>query len=173
MNPEANGMISGLTTPQDKVFVEEALKGGMAEVQLGQLALQKSNNVDVKQFAQKMVDDHTQMNNDMARLADSMGVMLPKTMNKDDQAEFDKLKGLSGNDFDIEYLTYMVKDHHKDLHEFRVEAANTRADAGLHDVVVKEESVIHDHTVEVDKLARAKGIPIPAHNKHPAPTPSL
>jgi putative membrane protein len=158
---------------QDKMFLRTAAEGGIAEVKLAQLALQKAGSDEVKAFAQKMVDDHTQMNNDMARLADSMGVMLPKTMNKDDQAEYDKLKALSGNDFDIEYLTYMVKDHHKDLHEFRVEAANTRADASLHDVVVKEESVIHDHTVEVDKLARAKGIPIPTHNKHPAPTPSL
>ncbi len=109
----------------------------------------------------------------MAQLADSMGVMLPKTMNKDDQAEYDKLKGLSGNDFDTEYLAYMVKDHHKDLHEFRVEAANTSADASLHDAVVKAESVIHDHTVMVDKLAREKGVPVPTHNKHLTPAPSL
>src|SRR6202044_987646 len=112
---------------QDKMFLRTAAEGGIAEVKISQLALQKAGSDEVKAFAQKMVDDHTQMINDMARLADSMGVMLPKTMNKDDQAEYDKLKGLSGNDFDIEYLTYMVKDHHKDLHEFRVEAANTRA----------------------------------------------
>src|SRR5271154_2013843 len=155
---------------QDKMFLRKAAEGGIAEVKLGQLAAQKASSDDVKAFGQKMVDDHTKLNTELAQVADSMGVMLPKTMNKDDQAEYDKLNKLSGNDFDIEYLTYMVKDHHKDLHEFRVEAANSRADAGLHDVVVKEESVIHDHTVEVDKLARAKGIPIPTHNKHPAPT---
>ncbi len=158
---------------EDKMFVRKAAEGGIAEVKLSQLAVQKGSSDEVKAFAQKMVDDHTKMNNDIAQLADSMGVMLPKTMNKDDQAEYDKLKGLSGNDFDIEYLTFMVKDHHKDLHEFRVEAANGRADAGLHDAVVKAESVIHDHTVMVDKLAREKGIPVPTHNKHPAPAPSL
>ena len=158
---------------QDKMFLRKAAEGGIAEVKLGELAVQKASSDEVKAFAQKMVEDHTRMNNDMAQLADSMGVMLPKTMDKDDQAEYDKLKGLSGNDFDTEYLTFMVKDHHKDLHEFRVEAANTRADASLHDAVVKAESVIHDHTVMVDKLAREKGIPVPTHNKHPAPAPSL
>ena len=55
-----------------------------------------------------------------------MGVMLPKHMNKDDQAEYDKLNGLSGDAFDTEYLTLMVKDHHKDLREFRVEAVDTQ-----------------------------------------------
>jgi putative membrane protein len=158
---------------EDKMFLRKAAEGGIAEVKLGQLALQKAGSDDVKAFAQKMVDDHTKMNNEMAQVADSMGVPLPKTMNKDDQAEYDKLKGLSGNDFDTEYLTCMVKDHHKDLHEFRMEAANGRADATLHDAVVNAESVIHDHTVMVDKLARAKGIPIPAHAKHPPATPSL
>jgi putative membrane protein len=158
---------------QDKMFLRKAADGGIAEVKLGELAVQKASSDEVKAFAQKMVEDHTKMNNDMARLADSMGVMMPKTMNKDDQAEYYKLKGLSGNDFDIEYLIFMVKDHHKDLHEFRVEAANVRADASLHDAVVKAESVIHDHTVMVDKLAREKGISVPTHNKHTTPAPSL
>jgi putative membrane protein len=65
----------------------------------------------VKDLAQKMVDDHTALNKDMASVADSLGVMLPKKMPKDDQAEYDKLNGLSGKDFDTEYLTYIVKAH--------------------------------------------------------------
>lgn len=155
----------------DKMFLRKAAEQGIAEVKLGQLAVEKGSSDDVKAFAQKMVDDHSKMNSEIAEVADTMGVMLPKTMNKEDQAEYDKLKRLFGNDFDTEYLTLMVKDHHQDLHEFRVEAA-TRTDPALHDAVVKAEAVIHDHTVMVDKLARAKGIPVPAHGKHPAPAPS-
>jgi putative membrane protein len=158
---------------QDKMFLRKAAEGGIAEVKLGQLAAQKGSSDDVKAFGQKMVDDHTKLNLEMARVADSMGVMLPKSMNKEDQAEYDKLNGLSGNDFDIEYLSFMVKDHHKDLHEFRIEAASP-TDPTLHDAVVKAQSVIHDHTVMVDKLARAKGIPVPAHGGNkPAPAPTL
>ena len=109
---------------QDKMFLRKAAEGGIAEVKLGQLAAQKGSSDDVKAFGQKMVDDHTKMNLEMAQVADSMGVMLPKSMNKEDQAEYDKLNALSGNDFDMEYLSVMVKDHHKDLHEFRMEAAS-------------------------------------------------
>jgi putative membrane protein len=158
---------------EDKMFLRKAAEGGIAEVKLGQLAAQKGSSDEVKAFGQKMVDDHTKMNNDIAQVADSLGVMLPKSMNKDDQAEYDKLNGLSGNDFDMEYLSFMVKDHHKDLHEFRMEAAS-RADPTLRDEVVKAAGIIHDHTVMVDKLARAKGIPIPAHGGHkPTPAPTL
>jgi putative membrane protein len=157
---------------EDKIFLRKAAEGGIAEVKLGQLAAQKGSTDEVKAFGQKMVDDHTRMNNEMAQVADTMGVMLPKSMNKDDQAEYDKLNGLSGNDFDMEYLSFMVKDHHKDLHEFRMEAAG-HADPALRDQVVKAEGVIHDHTVMVDKIARAKGIPIPAHGHKPPPSPTL
>jgi putative membrane protein len=158
---------------QDKMFLRQAAEGGIAEVKFGQLAVQKGSTDEVRSFGQKMVDDHTTLNLELAQVADSMGVMLPKSMNKEDQAEYDKLNGLSGNDFDMEYVSFMVKDHHKDLHEFRMEAAS-RADPTLRDEVVKAAGIIHDHTVMVDKLARAKGIPIPAHAGHkPTPAPTL
>jgi putative membrane protein len=158
---------------QDKMFLRKAAEGGIAEVKLGQLAAQKASSEDIKDFGQKMVDDHTKLNLEMAQVADSMGVMLPKSMNKEDQAEYDKLNALSGNDFDVEYLSFMVKDHHKDLHEFRMEAGS-HADPTLHNEVVKAQSVIHEHTVMVDKLARARGIPVPVHAEHkPNPAPTL
>jgi putative membrane protein len=155
----------------EKMFLRKAAEGGIAEVKLGQLAVDKAGSDEVKEFGQKMIDDHTKLNNDMAQVADTLGIMLPKSMSKEDQAEYDKLKGLSGNDFDTEYLTFMVKDHHQNQHEFRLEAAS-RTDPALHDAVVNAERVIHDHTVTVDKLARARGIPVPTHGKHPAPAPS-
>ncbi|MEO6806423.1 MAG: DUF4142 domain-containing protein [Edaphobacter sp.] len=157
---------------QDKMFLRRAAEGGIAEVELGRLAASKASGDDVKAFAQKMVDDHTKINNDIAQVADSMSVMLPRKMNKEDKAEYDKLARLSGNDFDIEYLTYLVMNHHKDLHAFRMEAANP-CDPNLHDAVVKAERVIHSHKVMIDKLARAKGIPVPVHGgNHSSPAAS-
>lgn len=157
---------------QDKMFLRKAAEGGIAEVKLGQLAAQKGSE-DVKAFGQTMVEDHTKMNLEIAQVADAMGVRLPKSMNKEDQGEYDKLNALSGNDFDLEYLSFMVKDHHQNLHEFRMEAASP-TDPALHNEVVKAQSIIHDHTVMVDKLARAKGIPVPVHGGHkPNPAPTL
>ncbi len=153
---------------EDKMFLRRAAEAGIAEVKLGQLAIQKGSSDEVKSFAQKMVEDHTVLNRDLAQIADSMGVMLPKTVNKEDQAEYDKLNTLSGNDFDMEYLSLMVKDHHKDLHAFRIEAAG-HADQALHDEVVKAEETIHEDVVITDKLAREKGVPIPAHSTNHRP----
>ena len=69
----------------DKQFIRTAAEGGMAEVKLGMLATQKGGP-EVKDLGQKMVDDHTAINKDMAAVADTLGVMLPKKMNKDGQA---------------------------------------------------------------------------------------
>jgi putative membrane protein len=119
-----------------------------------------------------MVDDHTMLDNEMAPIADSMGVRVPKTINKEDQAEYDKLNGLSGSEFDTEYLTQMVKAHRKDLREFRMEAANAQ-DQTLKDAVEKGEKIIHEHLTMVDKLARDKGIAMPPRGgNRPAPPPA-
>ena len=156
-------------TMKDKMFLRKASQGGMAEVKLGQLAVQKASSDDVKQFGQKMVDDHTALNNEMAPIADSMGVRAPTMLSKEDQAEYDKLNALSGTDFDTEYLKAMVKDHRKDLREFRAEAASTQ-DPTLKAAVEKAEKVIQEHHQMVDKLAQQKGITMPGHGPNkPSP----
>ena len=102
MNTTANGMSAvpaGATSPQDRVFLKDALEGGMAEVQLGQLALQKSNNADVKQFAQKMVDDHTKMGDQLKPIAQQIGVKIPDGPSKKDKTTIAKLQELNGDDF--------------------------------------------------------------------------
>ena len=70
----------------DKKFVQGALQGGMAEVALGKLALEKSSNEDVKKFAQRMVDDHTKLGDDMKPVAEQLGVPMPTGLSKKDQA---------------------------------------------------------------------------------------
>jgi putative membrane protein len=151
---------------KDKIFLRKAAAGGMAEIQLGQLAVQKADSADVKAFGQKMVIDHTALNESMKPIADSLGVMLPKKISKENQAEFDKLNTLSGTDFDTEYITFMVRDHHKDLREFRSEAEYA-ADPTLKDAVTKAADIIRGHTVMIEKLAKDKGIQTPGSKPTP------
>ena len=162
---------NGTSPSPDKMFLHKASMGGYAEVQFGQLAAQKASSDDVKKFGQKMVDDHTALNDQLKPFADSMGVKAPTKLSPKDQAEYDKLNGLSGDDFDKEYLTAMVKDHHQDLREFRKEEA-TASDPGLKDAVTKGTTVIREHTQMVDKLAKDKGVPVPPSHKGASPTPA-
>jgi|ERR1700730_1397869 len=70
----------------DQAFVRKALEGGAAEVQLGQLAQQKSPSDDVKQFGQKMMEDHTQLSDQMKSIAQQLGIQDPKGPFKKRQA---------------------------------------------------------------------------------------
>src|ERR1044071_4978736 len=68
---------SSMLDPSDRKFVMEAAHGGMMEVALGRTAVDKATNADVKQFAQRMVDDHSKANAELQQLASQKGITLP------------------------------------------------------------------------------------------------
>jgi len=150
---------------QDKLFLMTAADGGMFEVQAGQVAAQKGNTDAVKNFGQLMVTDHTKLNDDMAPIAKKFNVNPPEKLDKKAQAELDKLNGLSGAEFDKEYIRNMVMDHRKDLHEFRMEAANT-TDAELKAGVLHGAKVIHHHLMLIQQIAKDQNVEVPAGHSH-------
>lgn len=92
-------------------FAEQAAISNMAEIQLGQLAQQKAQDPEVKQFAQMMVDQHTQAQNQLQQAASTSGISLPTSLDSKHQKIQDKLSNLSGPDFDKEYMKVMVAAH--------------------------------------------------------------
>jgi putative membrane protein len=151
----------------DKQFVRTAAENGLADVKLGSLAVEKGGP-GVKELAQKMVDDHTTLNREMDAVADSLGVMLPRKMNKDAQKEYDKLNGLSGKDFDTEYVTFLAKAHYEDLHAFHMEAS-VATDPELASEVLKGMGMMHQHLGMIASVAKEQGIALPPRPPRPAP----
>ena len=151
------------TSSQDfseRAFISQAMQGGMAEVQLGQLAQQKSQSQDVKQFAAKMVNDHGQMGEKWLKpVAQQMGISEPSKPSKKDKKEMDKLQSLSGQDFDREYITMMVKDHQKDLKEFQ-EQATSAQDPAVKQIADKGSQVIQQHLQIIEQIAKAHNIDV-------------
>jgi putative membrane protein len=105
--------------PDDRSFLETAAVGGKAEVELGQLAQEKAQNAQVKQFAQRMVTDHSQANSKLLDMGNQMSLNLPTALDDQHQKEVDRLSKLSGAKFDKEYMKLMVEDHQKDVDEFQ------------------------------------------------------
>jgi putative membrane protein len=141
----------------DKAFVTKALEGGMAEVQLGQLTLQKSQNPQVKEFAQKMIDDHTRLGEQMKPVAQQLGVKTPTEPSKKDRQTIAKMQGLSGTAYDQAYLKDMVKDHKQDLSEFQAEASNGQ-DATVKDAATQGSKVIAQHLQMAQQLAKDQNV---------------
>jgi len=82
-NPSASGSMQNTSgaalSSDDRKFVMEAAHGGMMEVHLGRMAADKATNADVKQFGQRMVDDHSRANSELMALASQKGITLPAT----------------------------------------------------------------------------------------------
>jgi len=100
-------------------FMDTAAVGGMMEVDLGKLALEKSSNAQVKKFAAQMVADHTKANTDLKAVAAKLEHLLPSAYPADVKAHMDAMKKLSGKEFDQHYMDMMVNDHVKTLDLFR------------------------------------------------------
>jgi putative membrane protein len=144
---------------QDKKFVTAASEGGLAEVDFGKLAAQKAKNPDVRAFAQKMVQDHTTLNNKMAPVAQELGVTPAQHLGVENVAEYAKLKVLTGDEFDKSYVSEMVKDHHADLAAFQQEE-QVAANPALKRTVTAGARVIAMHTHMADHLAQELGVQI-------------
>lgn len=146
-----------LTANQDKDFYQTACQGSQAEIQMARLALSKSHNHDVRLVARKMIHDHTKLIQNMKPVGAKLGATTPNGLSAEDQAEMTKLEALSGNEFNREYVRFMVEDHHKDVQQFQAEEDKTT------DPVVKKNvalagRVIEQHARIVDQLAKNNSI---------------
>ena len=128
----------------DESFLRKAAAGGAAEVELGNLAKDKATDPDVKQFAEKMVTDHTKANDELKRLAEKKGVAISDMPDSKSKREMDRLSKLSGADFDKAYAKLMVSDHEKDVSEFQKESKDAR-DPEVRDFASRTLPTLQDH----------------------------
>jgi len=103
---------SSSVSAADKLFMKKAAKGGMMEVAMGKVAEQKGQSEDVKSFGKRMVTDHSKANDELKKIAAEKNVKLPA---KEPTASWSSDKA---------YIDMMVKDHEKDLAEFKQEASS-------------------------------------------------
>jgi len=148
---------NGAAAMMDKAFVRQALQGGMAEVQLGQLAVQKSNNPDVKQFGQKMVDDHTKLGDQMKLVAQQMNVKVPTSLSSKDKTTMKNLKAMDADSFDKAYIKDMVTDHKKDESDFTHEAERT-SNPALKQAANQGAQVIAQHLQLIQQIAQKNNV---------------
>jgi putative membrane protein len=154
----------GQLSSQDHKFVMEAAIGGMEEVELGRLAVQKAANADVKAFGQRMVTDHSKANDQLKSIAAQKGVTLPTTLSPDKRQDVDKMAKLSGAEFDKMYMSHMVKDHKKDVSEFEKEASKA-GDPTIKSFAQTTLPTLREHLKMAQTIAPKVGAPMD-HSDH-------
>ena len=145
----------------DQAFVKTVLERALAEVQLGQLAQQKSESADVKQLGQKMVENQTAFDEQFKTLAKLLEISPPKAPSKKDSQLIARLTGLSGAQFDEEYLKAVAKDNRQNAQDFQSESQKAE-DPDLLRATQEDVPVISKYSQVIDAAASAHNVALDA-----------
>jgi putative membrane protein len=143
---------------QDRTFIHEVGAGNLAEVELGQLAEQKATRPAIKEFGRWMYTDHELMGNKwLAAILQDERESFQPTLTAEQTQLKQKLEGLSGTQFDQQYVQHMLQDHVKTVPVFEKEAKeghNPAIRAYAQDMT----PVLEQHLAEVRELAVTSGV---------------
>lgn len=106
----------------DRDFVIRAAQGGFAEVGLSRLALERSTDNQIRQFARQMIKDHTDANRSLAQLAKQKAISLPTDMDAEHRAIMAQLEKLPARSFDEAYMRVMELNHQRTIDLFQMQA---------------------------------------------------
>lgn len=145
--------------------LEKLHAANQGEIQAAQMALTAAQSPQVKEFAQKMVDDHTQNDQELTQMAQSMGVDLSgKAFQKKQQQAQDgmkKVQGKTGASFDRAYMSWMVKEHAQVVKDTAslAKTATKENQAELAEFLTKTHATLQQHHTlaqQIDKVAKAE-----------------
>lgn len=137
---------------KDMEFARKASAGNMAEIETAKLASSRSQSQAVKDFANMMIKDHNAAEAKLKAVASAQNMDIPSSPTSKQQSKMNKLKGLNGAAFDKAYSKYMLKDHKKDVADYKKESKNGK-DTQLKSYATQTLSVLEHH------LEMAKQLP--------------
>ena len=144
------------TNDADQQFVKDAYNISQGEVELAKLALQKASTPQVRQFAQRMLNDHTTALNQLQQTAQKSNVTVPDSLDSEHLDLKQKLSGLNGKDFDDAYLQHMVAGHGMAISAFAKEIADGQnaalkgyAERLLPQLEAHETMAVHDRDAQM------------------------
>jgi putative membrane protein len=154
--PKADKPAAAKTVSMDQKFADKAAQGGLAEVDLGNVAKQNGANETVKQFGDRMVTDHSKANDELKSLAQQKNWTLPTKPSASDMSQKDRLAKMNGAAFDKAYMRDMVQDHEKDVKVFE-KCASSCTDPELKAWAAKTVPTLKDHLKMAEDGAKQVG----------------
>ena len=128
----------------------------MAEIEMGKMAQSKSQNPEVKTYAQQMIDDHTKALQEVQTVAQSKGVTLPTELDAKHKAMGAKLAKLSGDAFDREYMKIGGVASHKEAHALLKKQEKSAKDADVKGLATKMMPTVEQHLKAAEQMPAAK-----------------
>jgi putative membrane protein len=144
-------IVAATLSPQDNRYINDALAGGMFEINASDKALMKSSDASIKNLAQHMVDDHSKANTQLKALANRKGMRIVEGMTDEQNNMLAQLDKLQGSDFDKEYLRQQQAAHQQAIQEFQ-DIANNAKDNDLRDWATATLPTLREHLQMVQNV---------------------
>jgi putative membrane protein len=136
----------------DVDFFNDATQGGLLEVRLAQLALQKSSNEEVKKYAQRMIDEHGKLNTRLTQIAQvRRSFTMPTDLDTKHRKIIDDLAKETGSKFDRDYMSRMVDDHQDVVKAFEKESKDG-TDTDLKTAATEALPTLRDHLNQAKQI---------------------
>jgi len=152
----AGATASSKLAKADTKAITDMAMANMAEVEAGKLAQSKSQNAEVKTFAQQMIDDHGKALQEVQTLAQSKGVTLPTELDAKHKAMATKLEKMNGDAFDREYMKTGGVKAHKDTLAMLKKHEKSAKDADVKALAGKMIPTVEQHLKAAEQNATAK-----------------
>jgi putative membrane protein len=137
----------------DSKMMADLAETNLAEIETGRLALDKSQNSQVKKFAQQMIDDHTQALQDLRALAQTKGVRLPDSPDLTHKTLATAMRAMTANAFDSQYIQRLGVHAHQHTIETLEKILNSGQDADLKALATKQLPIVQYHLQMAQQLA--------------------
>ena len=148
----AQGLKAGLVPAADKEFMLTAASGGIAEVEMARVALDKSQSPDIKKHAQHMINDHTQANDELRRIATAKGITLADVPNAEHKAMVDKISDTPAKDFDKTYVREAGVNAHQEMRTLFRNESTSGLDPELKAFASKTLPTVESHLKHSEQL---------------------
>ena len=136
----------------DQKMVKDMAMANLAEIEAGRMAQTKSQNEQVKNFAQQMIDDHTKALGEVQQLAQAKGVALPTELDRTHKRRADKLASLSGEEFDRAYMNQSGLADHKKTHGLLKQAQSRAKDPDVKALAARTMPIVDQHLNSAQQL---------------------
>jgi putative membrane protein len=130
-------------TPES--FASQAAIIGKTEIELGQIALKNTKNENVRKYAERMVKDHSAADKKLKAIAAKENLQLPESLDQEHESLKMKLQGMTGEDFDREYVKAMAKGHDKAVALFESASQQPQMPAELKQFAVSALPTLEAH----------------------------
>jgi putative membrane protein len=140
----------------DQNMMRELAYANISEIEAGKLAQSKSQNEQVKQFAQKMIDDHTKALEELQTLAQAKGVTLPKEPDAKHKAAAKMMSAMSSEKFDKQYMAQGGLRDHRNTHKLLSRIQDRATDPDLKALASKTTPVVDQHLKMAQDVTGAK-----------------